>query len=82
MSEVFKSSLFKSRYRFALFAIALMSLMAFLTMKVMLNSQDKYAEIINISGRYLLKQTQFDFILCDIQMPVMNGVAFLKNLIF
>lgn len=35
----------------ALLAIALMSLMAFLTMKVMLNSQDKYAEIINISGR-------------------------------
>lgn len=79
MSEVFKSSMFKSRYLFALFAIALMSLMAFLTMKVMLNSQDKYAEIINISGRQRMLSQRTALLIQKLHNPKEESISELEK---
>ncbi len=79
MSELFKSSIFKSRYRFALLVIALMSLLAFLTMKLMLNSQDKYGAIINISGRQRMLSQRTALLLQKLHSPADESVSELEN---
>lgn len=79
MSELFKSSMFKSRYRLALLAIALMSLMAFLTMKLMLNNQEKYSSIINISGRQRMLSQRSALLVQKLHSPKDENAEELKE---
>ncbi|MFC1819816.1 sigma-54-dependent transcriptional regulator [Thermodesulfobacteriota bacterium] len=50
-------------------------------LQVMLNKEKYIAEVAadGIEGLSMLDEKDFDFVLCDLRMPRMDGMAFLKN---